>query len=383
MLLASVTGGIGRSWSAPLPVELDGPDTLVLAFGAPGDESVMPLAALDAAFPRSVVVGCSTAGEIAGDQVSDGTLSVAIARFEHTHLRHAEATVRDAETSRTAGQILAEKLAPDCAGEPLRAVFLLADGLSVNGTLLTSGLAAALPDGVVITGGLAADGSRFRRTWLAQAGRQQPNIVSAVGFYGDRIRVGHGCSAGWSDFGPERRITRAEGNVLYELDGQPALALYKTYLGDLASGLPGTALLFPLALRRDGSQANHLIRTVVGVDDDAQSMTFAGDIPLGASARLMRANTDRLIDSAGTAAGEAMASMPGGSPMLVISVSCVGRRLVLGERTDEEVETVLGHAPEHSVHVGFYSYGEIAPSGGCRFSDLHNQTMTVTALAEA
>ena len=278
---------------------------------------------------------------------------------------------------------MARQLEPDCKGLPLRAVFLLADGLAVNGTQLTIGLQSALPQGVTLTGGLAADGDRFQRTWVMREGVPQVNRISAVGFYGEHIHIGHGCNTGWSDFGPERKITRAEGNVLYELDGQPALSLYKTYLGDLAQGLPGTALLFPLAVRRDSTQASQIIRTVVAVDDAAQSMTFVGDVPVGASARLMRANTDRLVDSADLAAGEAIAMLPADRPALVISVSCVGRRLVLGERTEDEVETVFGRLPPNSVHVGFYSYGEIAPLGHGQCSDLHNQTITVTALTEA
>lgn len=383
MQLASVTARVDQTWSAAFPVELDGEDTLVMAFGAPGQGSAAALAALSAAFPTSVVMGCSTAGEIAGETVADDSVSVAIAKFERSHLRHAQSQVADTGDSHAAGLDLARQLEPDCHGQPLRAVFLLADGLAVNGTQLTIGLQSALPPGVTVTGGLAADAARFQRTWVVRGGVPQVNCISAVGFYGENIRIGHGCNAGWSDFGPERKITRSEGNVLYELDGQPALSLYKTYLGELAQGLPGTALLFPLAVRRDPTQASQLIRTVVAVDDAAQSMTFAGDVPIGASARLMRANTDRLVDSADAAAAEAIAALPAHAPALVISVSCVGRRLVLGERTEDEVETVFGRAPAHSVHVGFYSYGEIAPLGQGQCSDLHNQTMTVTALTEA
>ena len=110
--------------------------------------------------------------------------------------------------------------------------------------------------------------------------------------------VGSGCDGGWSDFGPERRITRSEGNVLFELDGKPALDLYKTYLGERADGLPGSALLFPLSVRRGGA-GETLVRTILGMDEAAQSLTFAGDMPQGGVARLMRANNDHLIGSAG------------------------------------------------------------------------------------
>jgi hypothetical protein len=203
-----------------------------------------------------------------------------------------------------------------------------------------------------------------------------------VGFYGERLRIGHGCEHGWSDFGPERRITRSEGNVLHELDGKPALDLYKTYLGERAAGLPGTALLFPLAVRRERG-AEPLVRTILSVDEGTRSMTFAGDIPQGGVARLMRSTTERLIDSAARAADEAFGALgPVQGGTLALTVSCVGRRLVLGERTEEEVEAVLERGAG-CAHVGFYSYGEISPTQRGGAADLHNQTLTVTVLAEA
>jgi hypothetical protein len=177
-------------------------------------------------------------------------------------------------------------------------------------------------------------------------------------------------------------MTRTAGNVLYELDGKPALDLYKTYLGDRAQGLPGTALLFPLAVRRNGKGHDTLVRTVLGVDEAQHSLTFAGDLPQGGIARLMRANSDQLIDSASQAGKQAAVSAGGNAETLMISVSCVGRRLVLGERTDEEVEAVSDSGPDDAVHVGFYSYGEIAPAAAGGISELHNQTMTVTVLSE-
>ncbi len=377
MQLQTVTYCASEGWSAPLPVGLDSPRTLMLAFAGAGfgaDET--PFRALAEGFPRSLLAGCSTAGEIAGAQVHDDSISVAVARFEHTDLRRAGTTIHSADDSLDAGSRLAAQL----AGDGLRAVFVLSDGLRVNGSLLVQGLASRLPGDVIITGGLAGDGSRFMRTWVLDGSRPEVNRVCAIGLYGERLRVGHGCEGGWSGFGPERRITRAEGNVLFELDDKPALDLYRTYLGERAGGLPGTGLLFPLAVKRSGEDQDTLVRTILGIDEAENALVFAGDLPLGGVARLMRAHTDTLIDSAGHAARAAVAEA--GAAALVISVSCVGRRLVLGERTDEEVETVFDSAPPRSGHVGFYSYGEIAPTLPGRASELHNQTMTVTVFDE-
>lgn len=390
MLTATCSYTRDHGWATPLPSHLDSSDTLVLAFGASEfvDDSA-PFDALLAAFPLAHHAGCSTAGEIAGRHVHDASVSVAVIRFEHGRLHAANAALDAPDSSAAVGRLLAAQLPSD----GLRAVIVLSDGLHANGTALLDGLVPMLPPGVPVFGGLAGDGSRFQRTWVygghqGRAGNERADHaallsrrVRAIGLYGERLAIGIGCDGGWSDFGPERRVTRSEGNVLFELDHRPALDLYKEYLGELASGLPAAALLFPLSVRRHaGGQV--LVRTVLSVDEAARSMTFAGDVPEGASARLMRANNEALIRSAERAGAQAVAGLAGTPAQLLLSISCVGRRLVLGERSDEEVEAVFDNAGEAAAHVGFYSYGEIAPLMAGGGSELHNQTMTIAAIGE-
>jgi hypothetical protein len=165
------------------------------------------------------------------------------------------------------------------------------------------------------------------------------------------------------------------------VDGKSALELYKQYLGEHAEGLPATGLLFPLCLRgRDG--ADGVVRTILAVDEKEQSMTVAGDVPEGAYARLMKANFDRLIDGAASAAEVCRDSTPDSATELALLISCVGRKMVLGQRTEEEVESVREVLGEQSALTGFYSYGEISPFAPQARCELHNQTMTVTTLAE-
>ena len=368
----------GQPWSAASLPALDSPQTLVLLFGARELlEDPAPLEAIARAYPTSHLIGCSTAGEIWGAALYDHSICGAVLRFEHTQLRSAAAFVSTSEASHSAGVSLARELAsPD-----LRAVFVLSDGQSVNGSDLIVGLNSVLPDSVVVTGGLAGDGDRFEKTWVLNAGRPQSGVVSAVGLYGEQVRVWHGSKGGWDIFGPERRVTRSRGNLLYELDGRPALDLYKSYLGDRASGLPATALLFPLALRSSPDDDKTVVRTILAVDEAEQSMRFAGDIPEGSLAQLMRANFDRLIDGATDAATMAQAAATP-QPLLSVAISCVGRRLVLGERTEEELEAALQVLPPGTQQIGFYSYGEISPYA-VGYCDLHNQTMTITTIGEA
>jgi len=380
MKLETLTHRLDSGWSAPIPAAMDSENTLALVFGSSGyfDQSA-GIAELRKELPEAQVLGCSTSGEILQDELFDDSLSVAIARFEHTTLRTAYAPVESAADSRTAGLSLGAGL----ADPELKSVLVLSDGLLVNGSELVRGLNENLGDDVIVTGGLAGDGDRFERTWVLDDGQPSVGVVSAVGFYGDRIRVGHGSRGGWDIFGPERRVTRSEGNVLFELDHQPALSLYRQYLGDRAEGLPATGLLFPLAVRSDGEPDKHLVRTILAIDPAAESLTFAGDIPQGSRAQLMKANFDRLVDGAGEAGEAALMTRNGADPgpTLAVAISCVGRRLILGERAEDEIEATLEALPEDTRQVGFYSYGELSPyaSGSC---DLHNQTMTLTTFME-
>lgn len=365
-------------WGIKTFPAMDSERTLVLAFGDSAFlDDPSPFAALRSAYPNARLMGCSTAGEILDKRVQDGTLVVAVARFDDTRLKTAVAPAGLSNRSRDTGIALAEQLAaPD-----LKGVLVLSDGLHVNGSQLVAGLNAVLQGTVIVTGGLAGDGDRFERTWVLDHDRPVGRTVTALGLYGERVRIGHGSKGGWDIFGPERRVTRAAGNRLFELDGRPALQLYKEYLGELASGLPATALRFPLALRADAGDEKRLVRTILAVDEDAGSMTFAGDIPEGYLAQLMRTNLDHLVDGAEDAALMTGNGGSNGERTLAIAISCVGRRMVLGERADEEIEATLEALPPDTRQIGFYSYGEIAPyaSGAC---DLHNQTMTLTRIHE-
>ena len=380
MKLQTFTHSKKQGWSVAQFPALDSNQTLVLVFGAPSYRDAGNVVGdLARAYPKSHVVGCSTSGEIFDTSLSDDTLSVAVAAFEGTALRNASASVRSAADSFAAGQSIANEL----FDKELRGVLVLSDGLNVNGSELIKGLNTVLPESVVVTGGLAGDGARFQATWVISEGRPQSNLVTAVGFYGDRVQIGHGSKGGWDIFGPERLVTKSSNNVLYELDGKPALDLYKSYLGDRASELPASGLLFPLALRASAGDDKRIVRTLLAIDEKSNSMTFAGDIQQGYFAQLMKANLDRLIDGASKAALMANEnSDQSGGQTLSVAISCVGRRLVLGERTEDELESTLDALPRGTRQVGFYSYGEISPfaTGHC---DLHNQTMTLTTIREA
>ncbi len=364
-------------WTVDTFPDLDSEQTLVLVFADPdmaAQEEIFT--ELKQAYPLANLMGCSSAGEILEDSLSELSLVVAVIRFEHTKLRLVDAEVKTPQESFKVAVDLAKGLdAPD-----LKGVLVLSDGINVNGSELVKGLRDSLGADVVITGGLAGDKTRFSKTWVLQDAKPTTHLVTALGFYGDRIRIGYGSRGGWDIFGIERRVSKSVGNVLYEIDNKPALELYKTYLGELAADLPASGLLFPLGIRADVADQNRVVRTILAVDEKEQSMTFAGDIPEGSWVQLMKANPERLIDGASRSANRAGGHIDSAN-ILSIAISCIGRRLVLGQRSEEEFEACLDHLPKAAKQVGFYSYGEISPfdNGYC---DLHNQTMTLTVLYE-
>ncbi|MFH0953730.1 MAG: FIST N-terminal domain-containing protein [Verrucomicrobiota bacterium] len=367
-----------QAWTIAPPWPLAESAQLVLLFGS---RSLLKngarLGELRQAYRNAHFLGCSTAGEICGKEVRDQTLVATAVHLEHTVVVGAKINTRDVSDSFQAGQKLAQALEV----KDLIHVFVLSDGLKVNGSELVKGLTKALPSHVSITGGLAGDGAAFGETLVLWDEDMQPGMIAAIGFYGNRIKIGYGTLAGWDPFGIERLITKSRGNVLYELDGKSALALYKKYLGEHAAGLPATGLLFPLELRSKEGEPG-LVRTILAVNEEDQSMTFAGDVPEGSYARFMKANFDRLIDGAAGAAKASQEKTGSQAPDLAVLISCVGRKMVLDQRVEEEVEGVAEVLGSATVLTGFYSYGEICPFAPTARCELHNQTMTITTFRE-
>lgn len=328
-------------------------------------------------YPDAEIVFCSSGGEIAGNRVFDDSAVATAIRFKSAEVSAASEVLSSASDSEAAASRLGEKLAP----EGLRHVLVFSEGIQVNGSAIASGLTAALPAGVSITGGLAADGARFKRTLVGLNESPAPGQLVAIGLYGDRLRIGMGSLGGWETFGPERRITRSEGNVLYELDGKSALGIYREVLGRKAYGLPASGLLYPLNIRL-GQNGPGLVRTILGIDEESGSVTFAGDVPEGRHARMMRADLDTLIHAAAGAAGRA-GHAGDTNPELVLLVSCIGRKLLLQMRADEEVLAAREIFGPDAHFAGFYSYGEISPLTPTAACELHNQTMTITTFSES
>lgn len=352
---------------------------LVLVFAAPRffhDPDFAPF--LATTFPGARRVAVSTAGEISDKGVSEESAVVTAIRFENTSFRIAATDIDGMSDSAAAGQRLAQQLhAPG-----LSAVILLSQGVAVNGSELIDGVVGVLGKQIPLTGGLAGDYGAFTQTWTLLDDVVSDRMMLAIGLYGDHISFAHGSFGGWQSFGPARRATKAVGNVLFELDGEPALDIYRRYLGEYAAGLPASGLLFPFAILSDDRQETGLIRTLLAMDETVGSLTLAGDIPVGGFLKLMHASTEALIDGAEAAAEAAHRMHATSGQSLALLVSCIGRKLVMGDRVDEEVEAVAAVFGEKCELTGFYSNGEISPFIESTECKLHNQTMTITWLSE-
>lgn len=366
----------GTKWEPTIPGKLRAAQ-LVLLFGSPSllkQQSL--LQELQQVYPGAHLFGCSTAGEISNTQVFDNSLVATAIQFEQTTLHGVRIKPQKGSSDFQAGELLAQELDK----EGLVHVFVLSRGVNVNGSDLVAGLTRHLPPHVTVTGGLSGDGDRFQETLIVWEGKLETESIVVLGFYSQRLRVGYGSLGGWDTFGPKRLITHSAGNILYQLDGKSALSLYKAYLGEYAQGLPATGWLFPLCLLTPDSP-DPVVRTILSVNEAEQSITFAGDMPEGMYTRLMRANFDRLVDGAVSAAKTSYEAIHT-SPELAILISCVGRKLVLKQRVDEEVKGVRAVMGDRTVLTGFYSYGEISPFTAGEMCKLHNQTMTITTFSE-
>lgn len=330
-------------------------------------------------YPHAQIVGCSTAGEILNEEVLDNSIVCSAISFSSSSVKVYCESIGSMDESYQIGQSLSSKI--DKTG--LKHVMLLSEGLNINGSELIKGIYTGLEGApVTVTGGLAADQSGFEETVVVCNAAGKSNLVLAIGFYGDKLLVGTGSKGGWDSFGVDRLVTKSKANILYELDGQPALELYKKFLGAHAAALPASALLFPLSVKLGDTDIS-LVRTVLSVNEKDGSMIFAGDIPEGDYVRLMKAGFEKLIDGAAQAAELSEISLNSDAPDFAVLISCVGRKLVLKQRVEEEVEIAREIFGQNCLLSGFYSYGEIGPgTPESQRCELHNQTMTITLFKE-
>ncbi len=330
-------------------------------------------------FKDGHIVFGSTAGDISSESVNDESITITAIEFEKSNFVIKTTNVLE-EVSDLDSFEVGKKLISQFSQEGLKYVFVLSEGSFINGSQLTKGMNAATDDNLLITGALCGDAARFEKTISGYNENPKPGEIVAVGLYGESLEVSFSINGGWTPFGPERLVTKSKGNVLYELDNLPALDLYKQYLGEKSKELPGAALLYPLKVKSTNEKQS-IVRTILNINEEDNSMILAGDIFENSVVQLMMTNVDSIVNAAEIAAQNATESRIAKADLAIL-VSCIGRKLVLDQRVEEEVEEVMEVVGSSTTITGLYSYGEIAPFIGENNCQLHNQTMTVTLISE-
>jgi hypothetical protein len=326
-------------------------------------------------FNAAQIVSASTAGEIIGDEsIEDAVLAIAI-KMEQTPFKIVHQNIEQHANSYDLGLSLAKALKKD----GLSYVMILSDGHIVNGSDLLDGIKSHLGEQLPMSGGMAGDGNLFSSTLVGFGEDIKNGHVVLIGFYGDALHICIDVQRGFNYFGPERVVTKSNKNILYDIDGTKALDLYKKYLGEYVDELPGSALLFPVAILNDNDEP--LVRTILSINEEDGSMVFAGNMPEGVTIRFMRSNLDQLINRAEEASKRVTDCVD--DPDLLLVMNCVGRKIILGQRRGEEIEALSKSLKGNTILAGFYTYGEFSswekPEKTC---DLHNQTVVVTAIKE-
>ncbi|MFB9052771.1 FIST signal transduction protein [Formosa undariae] len=367
----------GDTWEYLSPKQ-DLKNPLVLAFGNRFQlEDPSIYSDIKNLFPDGHIVFGSTCGDIAGGTVDDESISLTALELEKSHflIKTSNVLHADLDSFKTGKELV--KQFPQAG---LKFIYVISEGSFINGSQLTKGMNAGTENNVLITGGLCGDEARFEKTLAAYNENPKPGEIVAVGFYGETLEVTFSIHGGWTPFGPERTVTKSEGNVLYELDNLPALDLYKKYLGEKSKALPGAALLYPLNVTTEDENQS-IVRSILNINEAENAIVLAGDITQNAKVQLMMTNVDNIANASERAARQAL-ELRKNKPELALLVSCIGRKLILDQRVEEEIDEVVAVVGNDTTISGFYSYGEIAPFHGENNCQLHNQTMTITLISE-
>lgn len=352
-------------------------------FGAISYDQEKLLEGVNSVIPGTPVVGCTTDGEISTPGLS--TDSVVVLALASDQIKFSTVAVDFLSQDSFKAGI---KVGDQFINTNVKYMQIFSDGLLGNGSKIVEGIQKVLGKSIIIAGGTAGDGSLFTRTYQYHNDKVLTNSIVGVGFEG-KFSFSTGVSSGWTPVGMAKEVTKSTGNVVYELDGQPALDVYKKFLGKHASMLPAVGVEYPLALLGPqgdvGEDGYFLCRATMGVDHEKGSITFAGDVPQGVMVKMTMGNDLDVIKAAKEAAQRALDQLKKNKniqPKVVFLYSCMARKIVLGSRTNEEILAVKEVIGKDFPIIGFYTYGEYAPIGKQNMSCLHNEVATITIIGE-
>jgi hypothetical protein len=258
----------------------------------------------------------------------------------------------------------------------VRPGFIVASGgLHADGEEILKGIISVAGPETPVFGGLAGDDKAFKTTFAFTNGQYTADGVVALVLDTDRIELDGIAISGWSGIGAEKRVTKAEGNVVYTIDNEPALEVYKKYLSITDKDLPQIGVEYPLMLiREDGSS---ILRAVMDIDRNTGALVFAGTVPQGSRVRFSTSSGVDVIEQVKRDIDTYSKKFPQADHLILFS--CMARHLALGPMVDEEI--LAAYEKWNVPLIGFFTYGEIGKSltGKC---DFFNETFTLATLKE-
>ncbi|MSR87935.1 MAG: hypothetical protein EXS69_02110 [Candidatus Zambryskibacteria bacterium] len=362
---------------------------LAIVFASSKYDQEKMLAGVRSVSKEAILVGSSTAGEITMDGPAKKP-SVAVMLMNAPEIKFYAAVGENiAGGPREAGKRAAAAV-KEMAGGTLNAFMMLPDVLAGNGADTVRGVLDALGEHFPVVGGASGDDFQFVKTYQYLNDKVYSGTIVGLGLVGN-FKIGIGVKHGWLPVGMPMKVTKSQGAVLHELDGQPAINIYRDYFGAEEAQklqqetLAKLAITYPLGMTVAGSD-EMLIRDPITVDEKG-SITCAAEIPEGSEIRLMVGSREEAVKVAKEAAQKAMEQLEGLPPKAVIIFNCIARSKLFGDRSGEEISAIQEAVGAETPLIGFYTYGEQAPLGGevrnierCN-PVFHNETVVICVLA--
>lgn len=363
----------------------------LFVFSSPALQQEEVLRGVRDAAGKPPLVGCSTAGEITSEGPHQKSVGVMAIRSD-TISFYTGVGRNIKEGAREAGQAVARDV-KEKADKPLRAFIMLPDVLTGNGADIVRGVLDVLGSHFPVVGGAAGDDFQFEKTYEYCGEELVSGACAGVGLAGN-FTIGIGVRHGWVPIGMPMKVTRAQGAVLHELDGKPAISIYEDYFGARADelrkeALARLAITYPLGLKIPEYQEEYLIRDPITVNENG-SITCAAEIPEGSEVRLMIGSKEKAVEAAEDAARHLMREFETDrtKPKFVLMFNCIAREKLFAQKAGDEIRAVMSIIGSDVPLLGFYTYGEQAPLGG-EVRDMkkcdprfYNETVVMLAIGE-
>jgi hypothetical protein len=323
------------------------------------------------------IFGATTSGEFISPEITEGGISIMLLDMEPSCFKIVFLETHESNAYEVSKQVGIE-------GRQLFAnpAFIIASGwLHTDGEQIVAGIEVGTGSDSTIFGGMAGDDLALREPFVFTYGKSSTTGLVALIIDEDKISIKGIATCGWKPIGITKIITKSSGNVVYTIDGQPALDLVIKYLGltmDQESTASSTVVnlgaYYPLQLQREN--APPVMRTAMLGNIEDRSLICAGNVPQGAKVRFSLPPDFDVID---TVVEECIDLKNETEADAVIIFSCISRYLSFGVMTSEEIERVqnVWNAPM----VGFFSYGEFGKSKNGKH-EFHNNTCCVVAMKE-